>query len=324
MANGNSILAGDIGGTHARFAIVDRGESARWRLHDGLDLSDGFASFEETLRHYLNRIEPRRVPEVIALAVAGPVVGGRVSLTNRNWHISESELRSSGFLAAHLINDFAALAYAADRLEPSDLRCIGSDIPGLPEGTITILGAGTGFGVSCLARYRGHPVPLATEGGHVGFSPQGMEEVAILDALARRFGRVSVERILSGPGLENLSRALDEIAHRAVRALSAADIVEQATRGDVDCRKTLSRFSSIFGTVAGDIALAHGARGGVLIAGGIAGKIETYLTQGSFRERFEAKGRLSSFVKSIPTRLIINSDAALVGAARAAEEIELA
>ena len=323
MAKGNSILAGDIGGTHARFAIVDRGDPARWRLHDWLDLSDSFASFAETLRHYLNRIEPRRVPEVIALAVAGPVVGGRVSLTNRNWHISESELRSSGFLAAHLINDFAALAYAADRLEHSDLRCIGPDIFGVPEGTITILGAGTGFGVSCLARYRGHPVPLATEGGHIGFSPQGMEEVAILDALARRFGRVSVERILSGPGLENLSRALDEIASRAVRDLSAADIVEQASRGDVDCRKALSRFSSIFGAVAGDIALAHGARGGGLIAGGIAGKIETYLTQGSFRERFEAKGRLSSFVKSIPTRLITNSDAALVGAARAAEEIEL-
>jgi len=323
MANSNSILAGDIGGTHARFAIVDRSDSAHWRLHDWLDLSDGFASFAETLRHYLNRIERRRVPEVIALAVAGPVVGGRVSLTNRNWHISESELRSSGFLAAHLVNDFAALAYAADRLEPSDLRCIGPDIHGVPEGTITILGAGTGFGVSCLARYRGRPVPLATEGGHIGFSPQGTEEIAILEALARRFERVSVERILSGPGLENLSRARDEIASRAARALSAADIVQQASQGDVDCRETLSKFSSIFGAVAGDIALAHGATGGVLIAGGITGKIESYLTQGSFRERFEAKGRLSSFVKSIPTRLIINSRAALLGAARAAEEIGL-
>jgi len=166
-------------------------------------------------------------------------------------------------------------------------------------------------------------VPLATEGGHIGFSPQGTEEIAILEALARRFERVSVERILSGPGLENLSRARDEIASRAARALSAADIVQQASQGDVDSRETLSKFSSIFGAVAGDIALAHGATGGVLIAGGIAGRIESYLTQGSFRERFEAKGRLSSFVKSIPTRLIINSRAALLGAARAAEEIGL-
>jgi len=322
MANDDSILAGDIGGTHARFAIVDRGDSAHWRLRDGVvDLPDHFASFAEALRHYLNSLDRCRVPKAIVLAVAGPVVDGRVSLTNRNWQISESDLRSTGFLAAHLINDFAALAYAADRLAACDLRCIGPDIPSAPAGTITILGAGTGFGVSCLARYRGRPVPLATEGGHIGFSPQGAEEIAILEALARRFDRVSVERILSGPGLENLSRALDEIAGRTVRSLSAAEIVEQASRGDVDCEATLSRFCSIFGAAAGDIALAHGATGGVLIAGGIAGKIETYLRQGSFRERFEAKGRLSSFVKSIPTRLIVNVDAALLGAARAAEEI---
>jgi len=323
MAKEDTILAGDIGGTHARFAIVDRSDSARWRLRDWVDVPDDFASFAQALQYYLDGLDRRRVPEVIVLAVAGPVADGRVSLTNRNWQISESELRSCGFLAAHLINDFAALAYAADRLEPSDLRCIGPDIPAVPAGTITTLGAGTGFGVSCLARYRGHPVPLATEGGHIGFAPQGAEEIAILEALAQRFGRVSVERILSGPGLENLSRALDEIAGRAVRSLSATEIVEHASQGDVVCRATLLRFCSIFGAVAGDIALAHGARGGVLIAGGIAGKIEPYLMQGPFRERFEAKGRLSSFVKSIPTRLIVNTDAALLGAARAAEEIHL-
>ena len=323
MANDNSILVGDIGGTHARFAIVDRSDSAHWRLRDWRDLPGDFASFTEALRHYLSIIDPYRIPEVIVLAVAGPVVGGSVSLTNRDWHISQGELRACGFPVAHLINDFAALAYAADCLERHDLHCIGPDIPGAVDGPITILGAGTGFGVSCLARYRDHPVPLATEGGHIGFSPQGAEEIAILEALARRFDRVSVERILSGPGLESLSRALDEIAGRAVRCLSAADIVEHASQGDADCEATLSKFCSIFGAVAGDIALAHGATGGVLIAGGIAGKIETYLTQGSFRERFEDKGRLSSFVKSIPTRLIINSDAALLGAARAAEEIEL-
>ena len=321
MSN-NSILVGDIGGTHARFAIVDRDGSTS-RLRDWLDLPDDFASFAQALRHYLNGLERHRVPDVIALAVAGPVADGKVSFTNRNWQLSESELRSSGFRVAHLLNDFVALAYAADRLRPSDVRCIGSDIPGIPDAPITILGAGTGFGVSCLAHFRGHAVPLATEGGHIGFAPQGTEEIAILKTLARRFGRVSVERILSGPGLESLSRALDEIAGRAVRPLSAAAIVAHAAQGDVDCQATLSRFCSIFGAVAGDIALAQGARGGVLIAGGIAGKIEPFLTHGSFRERFEAKGRLSSFVKSIPTRLIVNSNAALLGAARAVEEIHL-
>ena len=315
----NCILAGDIGGTHARFAILERDGSAL-RLCNRLDLLDEFASFAQALRHYLDGIGRQRAPDVIALAVAGPVADGEVSLTNRNWRIRESELRSLGFHRAHLVNDFAALAYAADRLAPSDLRAIGPDIPGAAEGVITIVGPGTGFGVSSLAHFRGHAVPVATEGGHIGFAPQGSEEIAILEALSRRFGRVSVERILSGPGLESLSRALDEIAGRAVQPLSAAQIVEHASRGDAACRSALSRFCSIFGAVAGDLALAHGSRGAVLIAGGIAAKIEPYLMQGGFRERFEAKGRLSSFVKSIPTRLIVNPDAALLGAARAAEE----
>lgn len=316
------ILVGDIGGTHARFAIFERNDSPP-RLRDWADIADDFATFAQALGHYLNELHRQPIPSVITLAVAGPVVDGKVNLTNRNWQISESELRALGFRSAHLINDFAALAYAADRLGPADVRCLGPDIPGAAEGTITILGAGTGFGVSCLARFHGRAAPLATEGGHIGFAPQSPEESKILEALARRFGRVSVERILSGPGLENLARALDEIAGRAVRPLSAAQIVEHASQGDADCRATLSRFCSIFGAVAGDIALAHGARGGVLIAGGIAGKIEPYLMQGAFRERFEAKGRLSSFVKSIPTRLIVNPDAALLGAARATEESRL-
>lgn len=318
----NTILVGDIGGTHARFAILERSGAAP-RLRNWSDLPADFATFEQALSHYLGGIDGERVPDFIALAVAGPVVDGTVTLTNRNWSISEAKLQSLGFRSAHLINDFAALAYAAERLERSDLSCIGPDIPAAPEGPITILGAGTGFGVSCLARSCGHSVPLATEGGHIGFAPQDAEEIHILEALTRRFGRVSVERILSGPGLENLLQALDEIAGRPVHTLSAAQIVEQASQGHADCRAALLRFSSIFGTVAGDLALAHGARGGVLIAGGIAGKIEPYLKQGAFRERFEAKGRLSSFVKLIPTRLIVNPNATLLGAARAAEEIDL-
>lgn len=154
----NRILVGDIGGTHARFAILGE-DGAASLLHDRLDLPDDFPTFAQALRHYLGGIDRQRVPEVVALAVAGPITDGRVTLTNRNWQVSEDELRSLGFRSAHLINDFAALAYAADRLGPSDLRCIGPDIPGVTEGSMTILGAGTGFGVSCLARFRGHAVP---------------------------------------------------------------------------------------------------------------------------------------------------------------------
>lgn len=319
MTPGNSILVGDIGGTHARFAILEHDARAT-QLHDWLDLPADCGSFTQAVQHYLTGIHEQHVPDIVALAVAGPVADGKVRLTNRNWQISESELRSLGFRAVHLVNDFAALAWSADGLGPADLRCIGPDIAGAPGGTIAILGAGTGFGVSYLARFRGHPVPLATEGGHIGFAPQGAEEIAILGALGRRFGRVSVERILSGPGLENLFVSMAEISGRPVRRLSAEQIVEHASEGEDDCHATLSRFCSIFGAVAGDLALALGARGGVLIAGGIAAKIESYLSHGGFRERFEAKGRLSPFVKSIPTRLIVNPHAALLGAARAAVE----
>jgi glucokinase len=317
------ILAGDIGGTHARLAVLDRRGSAQWQLHHRMDIEGQFDTFMQALHHYLDTVRLSPLPRTIVLAVAGPVEAGAVSLTNRAWRISEAELVASGFGEARLLNDFAALAYAAERLGPGDLRAIGPDVPASSEGTITILGPGTGFGVACLARRHGHVIPIATEGGHIGFAPEGAEEVALLNALARRFGRVSVERILSGPGLENLSRALGEIARRPVDALSAAQIVEQASGGDPHCRATLAMFCAIFGAVAGDLALAHGARGGVLLAGGIAPRIAPHLLEGAFRARFEAKGRLSSWAKSIPTKLIVNGDATLLGAARLVEEPRL-
>jgi glucokinase len=220
------------------------------------------------------------------------------------------------------VNDFAALAFAAEVLQPKDLRAVGPDIPGLAGGTITILGPGTGLGVSCLARDGDRFVPMATEGGHIGFAPSDDAEVAALQALRKQFGRVSVERILSGSGLENLYRVLEQIAGREARPLEAAQITAGADTGDAGCRAALTMFCAIFGAAAGDLALAHGARGGVYIAGGIAQKIETFLHQSPFRARFEAKGRLSPFVKAIPTKLIVNPDVALLGAARAGSSLK--
>jgi glucokinase len=161
---------------------------------------------------------------------------------------------------------------------------------------------------------------MATEGGHVGFAPQGEGEIAVLVALERRFGRISVERVLSGPGLENLYAALVGIEGHDWTRVSAAEIVEGAGRGDAICAQALDMFCAIFGSVAGDFALAHGARGGVYIGGGIAKKIEKVLLASRFRACFEDKGRLSHYVQAIPTRLILNDDAALFGAALASAE----
>jgi len=322
VSEAQPVLVGDVGGTHARFAIVDP-KARPLRVEQRLDLpADDFATFDDVLEAYISKIGKVRPPSV-AIGVAGPVTDGAVDFTNRAWHASEANLHGMGFARALLINDFAAVSFSVAALAPDDLRTIGPEIDGMAQEPITVLGAGTGFGVSCLARYRHLSLPLATEGGHIGFGPQGEAEVAVLVTLERRFGRISVERVLSGPGLENLYAALGEIKGQAGPAISAPEIVEAAGRGDALCGEALDMFCAIFGSVAGDFALAHGARGGVYIAGGIAGKIEKMLRASRFRARFEDKGRLSHYVQAIPTRLILNDDAALFGAALASVEFGL-
>ena len=306
-----------MGGTHARFAVVDASGKPPWRFRDRLDLAEAFPTFIDALRSYFERTQAKVTPPVAAIAVAGPVSAGTARFTNRGWEISESDLEKFGFEHAILVNDFEALAFAAEVLGDNDLRVIGPDVKGREQGTITILGPGTGFGVSCLARYGAIGIPLATEGGHIGFAPGDELELAALLSMWKQKDRVSVERILSGSGLENLYRTLETQSGREPRPLSAADISSQAMQNEPGCRAALTMFCSVFGAVAGDLALAHGARGGVYIAGGITQKIEKFLVESPFRKRFEDKGRLSSFVQAIPTKLIVNEDAAMIGAARA-------
>ena len=161
-------------------------------------------------------------------------------------------------------------------------------------------------------------VPIATEGGHIGFVPSNETELAVLQFLWNKFERVTIERILSGPGLENIYQGLAHLGGREVVGLSAAQTTEKAAGGQADCHEALQLFCAVFGAVAGDIALVHGARGGVYIAGGIAQKIQVFLAQSEFRARFESEGRLSPFVQAIPTKMILKADAALLGAAHAA------
>lgn len=319
MSTMQQMLVGDVGGTHARFAVVDVAAPTPWRLEYRSDLAMDFPSFELALQRYLEHSGLGQMPAAATIAVAGPITDGRVRFTNRDWVVSEDSLRQMGCRAPLLINDFIALAFSIETLQGADLRAIGPVLPGMPQQPITILGAGTGFGVSCLARYRDRIVPVATEGGHIGFAPADAQEFAVLGQLMKRFGRVSVERLLSGPGLENIHQALEQIAGRAPSSMTAAQIAEQAqsATGEGTCREALTVFCNVYGAVAGDFALAHGARGGVYIAGGIALKIEGFLRQSAFRKRFEDKGRLSGYVQAIPTVLVANDEAALLGSARA-------
>jgi glucokinase len=179
------------------------------------------------------------------------------------------------------------------------------------------MGAGTGFGVAGLARSDRGDVEVAGEGGHGAFAPSDDIEMEILQILNRRFGRTSIERILSGPGLHNLYSALAEIHGAAPVLADEAAVTAAAETGDALANETLDRFCAILGSVAGDLALTFGARGGVYISGGLAPRMADRLAGGGFRSRFEAKGRMSTFMAEIPTTLIQHPYAALVGAARA-------
>jgi glucokinase len=319
--SGERVLVGDIGGTHARFAIACK-VGTQWSVDHRSDIETEAANFEDVLYGYLEKLDSSERPTAAAIAVAGPVTDGKVSFTNRNWQLSEEEFTRQGFQRALLINDFAALAFAAAEAQPHELFTLGPDIPGLSDEPISILGAGTGFGVSCLARYRSRSVPIATEGGHMSFAPGSEKEIAVLRRLTRRFGRVSVERILSGLGIENVFGALHEIAGSKPPQWEASAIVEQARAGEPISKDAVAMFCGVYGAVAGDIALAHGARGGVFIAGGIAQKIKDILAASDFRARFDSKGRLSYFVQAIPTRIVLDDNATFIGAAIASLEIE--
>ena len=233
MRSDNRILVGDVGGTHARFAVVEPSGGGPWRILHRLDLAEPFASFNNALGSYLERAGVNPLPRLAAIAVAGPVASGTARFTNRGWEISEQALREVGFERALLINDFAALAFAVDLLDEKHLHAIGPQIKGLEGGTITVLGAGTGFGVSCLARCGDRAVPMATEGGHMSFAPSKVEELAALQLMWKQAGRVSIERILSGDGLEHLGvfAQNDEMALGAERAIEEAGLKNAAIVG---------------------------------------------------------------------------------------------
>ena len=312
------LLVGDVGGTNARFALV--------RMVDGQPVLERHESFPAR-RHptflkgvsaYLDGCPVRPTGGVIA--VAGPVTDGEIDLTNSPWRVSEEELGTLGLDPVRLINDFEALAWGAPIVPPDELAWLGGPDEGDPHATIAVLGPGTGFGVSALVRdSQGREMAMPSEGGHACFAPGDAVEDEILRVLRRRYGRVSIERLICGPGLLNLHRALAEIDGRESHIDDPALITTEALANpNSPCGASLARFCAILGCVAGDIALTTGARGGVYIAGGIAPRILPFLKASPFRERFERKGRYEDYMAAIPTRVILHKHAALLGAARVA------
>lgn len=313
-----TLLVGDVGGTNARFAIAHMVNGRPVLEHHDSFPAETYPTFLEGVKAFIDGCEVKPTGGVIA--VAGPVTDGEIDLTNSPWRVSETELQTLGLNPVRLINDFEALAWGAPVVPDAELASLGGPQEGDDKAAIAVLGPGTGFGVSALARDgRGGEIAMPSEGGHACFAPGDPIEDEILRILRRRYERVSIERLICGPGLLNMHRALAEIDGRETHiddpALITAEALEDP-RGH--CGATLARFCAILGAVAGDIALTTGSRGGVYIAGGIAPRILPFLKASPFRERFERKGRFKDYMAAIPTKVILHKHAALLGAARVA------
>lgn len=308
-------LLADVGGTNARFALFD-GTAAGDVLH--LPVAD-YATFYEAAAAALERLGCAEVPQNAVLDFAGPVGGGRAVMTNAGWDTTTGELtRRFGFVQLRLLNDYSALSLGLAHLSETDKLRIGPSCPEL-RATRAVLGPGSGLGVGAAVPGEPYDTPLISEGGHATMSAADDLDEQILALLRPGLGHVSAERVLSGPGLENLHRALAELHGRSVDPLPAAEVTRLALAGGDDlCRQALERFCLFLGSFAGNMALTFGAQGGVYLAGGILPRFPDFLAASGFRARFEDKGRFRKYLSPIPTWLITRRDAAFVGLAAVA------
>jgi glucokinase len=306
---GAQILLADIGATNARFALLPRGgDIGPVRT---LAVAD-YPRFTDAVAAFLKA--QGASPAGAVLAVAGPVEDGRAVMTNCPWVIDAAELRRAlAIPAVRVINDFEATAWSLSALEPDHVVAMGAGraVAGAP---MVVLGPGTGLGLASHVPRVDAPVVIATEGGHVTLSAANAREDAVIAWLRTQFGHASAERALSGPGLENLYRAIAAVDGAAVPARDATAITQAGVAGTCPVsRAALDMFCAMLGTFAGNAALSFGARGGVFIAGGIAPRIVDYLLKSEFRARFDAKGRLREYVEAIPLNVIVHPDYAFIG-----------
>ena len=313
------IVTADIGGTHARFALatIDAGRVIALDQIVKLRTAE-HASFLMAWEAF-GRHVGTPLPREIAIAFAGPVGGDLLKLTNNPWAIRPDQIAAQLDVDRHLlVNDFGAVAHAVAGLDDTAFRHVcGEEAPLPADGVITIIGPGTGLGVAALVRQADDSKVIETEGGHIDYAPLDPLEDQILAHLRKSFRRVSVERLVSGAGLVNIYAALAAIERRPVlhrddKALWTAAL----DGGDSLATAALERFCLIFGAVAGDMALAHGAQA-VVIAGGLGLRLVDHLPRSGFADRFVAKGRFERRMESLPVKLVTFPEPGLFGAATA-------
>ncbi|MFN3450851.1 MAG: glucokinase, partial [Sphingorhabdus sp.] len=313
-----AIVAVDIGGTHARFALADVDAGRVVKLGEAITLKTSeHASFQTAWQEF-QRLNGAPLPRAAAIAIAGPVDADVIKLTNNPWIIRRSmvceKLDVDTFV---IVNDFGAVGHAVAQAGPEHFHHLtGPDRAFAAEGTLSIIGPGTGLGVAHLARTSGSYHVQATEGGHIDFAPLDAIEDAVLARLRKRHRRVSIERVVSGPGLIDLYETLAAIEGRAVQQHDDKTLWQMGMSGeDSLASAAVDRFCLSLGSVAGDITLAQGGFAGVVIAGGLGLRIKDSLVRSGFAERFRAKGRFEGLMASIPVKLITHPQPGLFGAA---------
>lgn len=306
-------LIADIGGTNARFALVAPGEEPRHALV--LPCAE-FAGPAEAAEAYLSRVSPGERPRRAAFAVAAAVTGDFLDITNNAWKFSiEDTGRRLGLESFQVVNDFTAVALCVPLLEPRQRIRIGGGEPvaGVPIG---VLGPGTGLGVSGLVPCGGNWHALATEGGHVTLPAASDREAAVIDWLRGLYDHVSAERVLSGPGLVTLYSTLCEIDGRAAEPHTPDIISARGLDGSCPaCAEALAMFFAMLGTVAGNLVLTLGARGGVYLAGGVTQKLLPLLAASPFLAAFNAKAEHAGLVARMPVYVATDPEVGLRGAA---------
>lgn len=320
-AAANARLLADVGGTNARFA---------WQAGPGAPITDvrvlpgaEHARLQDAIRTYLDGLG-RGTPQAVAIAIANPVTGDQIRMTNHHWSFSQREVKAEfGFQTLRLLNDFTALALALPDLPADELTQVGGT-QAQPGAAIGLVGAGTGLGVSgLLPDGRGGWVPLEGEGGHVTLPASTPRERVVMEGLVRRYGHASAERVTSGQGLLDTFGLLCEADGVTMGPVaSAAEVTDAALHaGQPQALEALNIFCALLGSVAGNLALTLGARGGVYIGGGIVPRLGDWFQASPFRERFETKGRFEAYLKAIPVWVITSRQSpALMGAARALDK----
>jgi glucokinase len=311
------LVAADIGGSHARFALADVEGGQVTKLGEAITLKTGDHASLQTAWDAFGEQLGRALPRAAAIAVACPVAGEMLKLTNNPWIIKPTMIaKGLGVDRMTLINDFGAVGHAVVQVGREHLRHLcGPDVALPEEGVISIVGPGSGLGVAHVLRRDRRDYVIECEGGHMDYAPvDGIEDV-ILARLRERYGRVSVERIVSGPGLTHIYEALAGIDERPVQAGDDKAVWTAALSGaDGLAVAALDRFCLILGSAAGNIALAHGATA-VVIAGGLGARIAEVLPRSGFSDRFTAKGRFEKMMSAIPVKIIVHPQPGLFGAA---------